>query len=56
MEQNQQFSRLVGDVVSDHMPLLRFFGTYEERAPTSIADFVAGNPQEMPLAGFVAAL
>ena len=55
-EQNEGFSRLVGDVVSDHMALLRFFGAYEERAPTSIADFVAGNPQEMPLPGFVAAL
>jgi aspartate aminotransferase len=46
----------VADVVNDHADLLRFFGTYEEQAPKAIGDFVAGNPQEMPLAGFVAAL
>jgi len=51
-----RFSSLVDDVASDHAELLRFFGQYEERSPNAIADFVAGNPQEMPLAGFVAAL
>ena len=51
-----KFSSLVADVVNDHAELLRFFGSYEERAPKAIGDFVAGNPQEMPLAGFVAAL
>ena len=53
---NARFSSLVADVVEDHAELLRFFGSYEERAPKAIGDFVAGNPQEMPLAGFVAAL
>ena len=53
---NARFSSLVADVVNDHADLRRFFGTYEELAPKSIGDFVAGNPQEMPLAGFVAAL
>ena len=42
--------------MNDHAELLRFFEPYEERAPKAIADYVAGNPQEMPLAGFVAAL
>ena len=53
---NARFSSLVADVVNDHADLLKFFGTYEALAPKSIGDFVAGNPQEMPLAGFVAAL
>ncbi len=53
---NSRFSSLVAEVVNDHAELLKFFGTYEERSPKAIADFVAGNPQEMPLAGFVAAL
>jgi aspartate aminotransferase len=51
-----RFSSLVADVVNDHAELLRFFESYEDRAPKAIADYVAGNPQEMPLAGFVAAL
>ena len=54
--EKSRFSSLVADVVNDHSELLRFFGKYEERSPKAIADFVAGNPQEMPLAGFVAAL
>jgi hypothetical protein len=49
-------SRLIGELVEEHGELIRFFGRYEERAPTAIADFVAGNPQEMPLAGVVSAL
>ena len=49
-------SRLIGELVAEHGELIRFFGRYEERAPTAIADFVAGNPQEMPLAGVVSAL
>jgi aspartate aminotransferase len=53
---NSRFSSLVADVVNDHAGLLEFFTKYEQQAPRSIADFVAGNPQEMPLAGFVAAL
>src|SRR5258706_8825078 len=54
--ENRAISRLVSELVSDHGALLAFFGRYEERAPTAIGDFVAGNPQEMPLPGFVAAL
>jgi aspartate aminotransferase len=54
--EKSRFSSLVADVVNDHSELLQFFETYEKRSPKAIADFVAGNPQEMPLAGFVAAL
>jgi len=54
--ENRAISGLVSELISDHGPLLEFFGRYEERAPTAIGDFVAGNPQEMPLPGFVAAL
>jgi aspartate aminotransferase len=43
-------------VVGEHARFIEFFGKYEERAPKAVADFVAGNPQEMPLPGFVAAL
>ena len=55
-QRNSLISRLVDEVVGEHARFLEFFESYEQRAPDSIADFVAGNPQEMPLPGFVAAL
>src|SRR5213082_2996719 len=55
-QRNSPISRLVEEVVGEHARFLEFFESYEQRAPDSIADFVAGNPQEMPLPGFVAAL
>ena len=56
LSENAPISRLIGEIVDDHAELLSFFALYQERAPTAIADFVAGNPQEMPLPGFVAAV
>jgi aspartate aminotransferase len=53
---NASVSRLVGEITREHDLFLEFFGKYEERGPTAIADFVAGNPQEMPIAGFAETL
>ena len=46
-------SRLVDEVVREHAIFLGFFERYTARGANAIADFVAGNPQEMPLDGFV---
>ncbi|HYK97335.1 MAG TPA: aminotransferase class I/II-fold pyridoxal phosphate-dependent enzyme [Candidatus Acidoferrales bacterium] len=53
---NASVSRLIGEITREHELFLEFFGKYEERGPTAIADFVAGNPQEMPIAGFAETL
>jgi len=53
---NSPISRLIGDVVREHEIFLGFFERYSDRGANAIADFVAGNPQEMPLPGFVEAL
>jgi aspartate aminotransferase len=50
-------SREIADLVSAHEHLLEFFDWYEPRAAKAgAADFVAGNPQEMPLPEYVAAI
>src|SRR5438105_2453833 len=46
-ERNSPVSRLTSEVVAEHARFLEFFDSYERRAPTALADFVAGNPQEM---------
>ena len=43
---------MIDDITREHALFLDFFGKYEERGPSAIADFVAGNPQEMPIAGY----
>ena len=53
---NSPVSLLIDEVVSEHTPFLEFFEKYTARGASAIADFVAGNPQEMPLDSFVAAL
>lgn len=50
-------SRKIEDLLVAHRRLLEFFTWYEPRAATKgAADFVAGNPQEMPLPEYVAAI
>ena len=49
-------SSLIADVTREHATFFDFFAKYDARAPRAIADFAVGNPQEMPLAGFVSAL
>ena len=50
-------SREIGDLVAAHERLLEFFAWFGPRATKEgIADFVAGNPQEMPLPAYVEAL
>ena len=53
---NSPVSRLIDEVVREHDIFIRFFEKYTVRGANAIADFVAGNPQEMPLEGFVSAL
>jgi len=49
-------SHLADQIVREHLPFLEFFDSYERRAGSALADLVAGNPQEMPLPGFVDAI
>lgn len=50
-------SRMTAELFASHRPLIEFMGRYEQgTAGRSIADFVAGNPQEMALPQLVAAL
>ena len=43
-------------LLREHEHFLEFFGSYSRKAPSSIADLVAGNPQELPLPEFVEAI
>lgn len=49
-------SGVIARIMADHGPFLEFFSSYEQRAPQALADLVAGNPQELPLPQFVAAI
>src|SRR3989442_15765176 len=50
-------SRDIGELVRAHEQLLEFFTWFLPRSTKEgIADFVAGNPQEMPLPAYVEAL
>ncbi|HEV8534778.1 MAG TPA: aminotransferase class I/II-fold pyridoxal phosphate-dependent enzyme [Candidatus Limnocylindria bacterium] len=50
-------SRKMGELLDAHRRLLEFFVWFGPRlAQEGIADFVAGNPQEMPLPEYVAAI
>src|SRR2546422_10848545 len=50
-------SREIGDLVAAHERLLEFFAWFGPRATQEgIADFVAGNPQEMRLPAYLQAL
>jgi len=55
-ERNGPISRLIDEITREHATFLNFFGKYDERGATAIADFVAGNPQEMPIPGFAETL
>jgi len=55
--ENPAISLLSTELLDAHADLLRFFDKYErEVGGRAVADFVAGNPQEMPLPSFVEAL
>ncbi len=57
MRENASISRLSAELLDEHADLLKFFDRYERSAiGHAVADFVAGNPHEMPLPKFVDAL
>src|SRR5438874_11425040 len=50
-------SRKMDELLAAHMRLLEFFMWFDQHSTREgIADFVAGNPQEMPLPEYVAAI
>jgi aspartate aminotransferase len=57
VSENAPISRLSAELLGEHAKLLEFFDRYDRAVVgRSVADFVAGNPQEMPLPRFVNAL
>lgn len=57
MTENRAISKLSAELIDTHADLLAFMELYQRAAAgRAVADFVAGNPQEMPLPSFVSAL
>ena len=57
VSENDAISRLSAELIAEHTGLLKFFDLYERLViGHPVADFVAGNPQDMPLPAFVSAL